>query len=130
MTGYFCFRNCIDFTNAVFEKPKIVKGEKKLYYNMNKYKQKGYLDILHEIRVNFTLVQLMDPLGNVNHAISVVGYWIFDPNYDKALVLNRESLYIICDPSAGEEQVANFETLFYAVIYIRLTSQLKKEYFI
>ena len=48
----------------------------------------------------------MDSLDNVNHSISVVGYCIFDSNYEKALVLNRESLDIICAPSVNEEQVA------------------------
>ena len=57
----------------------------------------------------------MDYLGNLNHASSVVGYWIFYPNYEKALVLNRESLDMLCDPSDGEEQVSVFETVFTAV---------------
>ena len=57
----------------------------------------------------------MDYLGNVNHALSVVGYWIFDSNYERAPVLNRESLGIICTPSASEEEVAEFETVFTAV---------------
>ena len=57
----------------------------------------------------------MDSLGNVNHAISVVGYWIFDSNYKKALVLNRESLDMICAPYVGEEQADKFELLFNAV---------------
>ena len=65
-----------------------------------------------------TLVQVIDSLGNVNHAISVVGYCIFDSNYKKSLVLNRESLDMICDPSVGEEQFVEFETVFTAVRYI------------
>ena len=58
--------------------------------------------MLEDISANVTLFQLMDSLGNVNHAISVVGNWIFDPNYEKALVLNRASLDMICTPSVGE----------------------------
>ena len=50
----------------------------------------------------------MCPLGHVNHAISVVGYWIFYSNYEKVLVLNRESMDIICAPSVGDEKVAYF----------------------
>ena len=42
----------------------------------------------------------------MNHAISVVECWIFDSNYERALVINRESLDIICVPYVGEEQVA------------------------
>ena len=75
-------------------------------------------DILEDISEHFTLVQLMDYLGNVNHAISVVGYWIFDSNYKIALVLNRELLDMICVHSNSEEEVATFETYFCAVRYI------------
>ena len=57
----------------------------------------------------------MGSLGNVKCAISVVEYWIFDSNYENALVLNRESLDMISAPSVGEEQVAGFETAFTAV---------------
>ena len=64
--------------------------------------------MLEEISENVTLVQLMYLLGNVNHAISIVGNWIFDSNYEKALVLNRASLDMICSPSVGEEQDAIF----------------------
>ena len=49
----------------------------------------GYFDILTDISIHVTLVQLMDSLGNLNRAVSVVGYWIFYSNYEKALVLNR-----------------------------------------
>ena len=57
----------------------------------------------------------MDYLGNVNNCISVLGYWIFDSNYKKALVLNRVLLDMIFAPSIGEEKVAYFETVFTAV---------------
>ena len=58
-------------------------------------------------------------MKNVNHAISVVVNWIFNSNYEKALVLNRASLDMICAPSVGEEQAAKFETVFGTVRYIR-----------
>ena len=59
-----------------------------MYYSLEKYKKKGSYDIMKGISEHVTLVQLMDYLGNVNHDISVVGYWIFESNYKKALVLN------------------------------------------
>ena len=62
----------------------------------------GDYEILENISANVTLVQLIDLLGNVNHAISVVGNWIFDSNYERALVLNKASLDMICAPSVGE----------------------------
>ena len=68
----------------------------------------------------------MDSLGNVNHAISVVGNWIFDSNYERALVINKASLDMICAPSVGEEQNAIFENIFYAVRYIFNEAKLKK----
>ena len=73
-----------------------------VYYSLRKYKKKGFYDVMTDMSENVTLVQLMDSLGNVNHAISVVGYRIFDSNYKKALVLNRESLDMICAPSVSE----------------------------
>ena len=81
--------NRIDFENAILKNEKIIKGEPKLHYGLMKYKQTGSYKILKYIIENVTLVQLMDSLGNVNSAISVVGYWIFDSNYMKSLVLNR-----------------------------------------
>ena len=65
-----------------------------------------------------TLVHLMESLGNMNHAISIVGYWIFDSNYEKELCLTTESFDLICSPSIGEELVATFQSLFYDVRYI------------
>ena len=61
----------------------------------------------------------------MNHAISVVGSWIFDSNYEKSLVLNKASLDMICAPSVGEEQTAKFEKVYYAVRYILNEAKLK-----
>ena len=69
----------------------------------------------------------MNSLGNVNHYISVLGYWIFDSNYEKALVLNIELLDMNFALSVGEEQVAEFETVFTAVRYIFSAALLKKD---
>ena len=63
----------------------------------------------------------MDYSGTVKNAISVFEYWIFDPNYKKALVLNRDYLDMICAPSVGGEEVAVFETVFTAVIFRSLS---------
>ena len=66
-------------------------------------------------------------MGNVNHAISVVGSCIFDSNYEKALVLNRASLDMICASSIGEEQAACFEKVYYSVRFISKETQLKEK---
>ena len=97
-----------------------------MHYNLIKYKKKGEYKSLEDISANVTLVQLMDSLGNVNHAISVVGNWIFDSNYEKEIVFNRGLLDIICAPSVGEEQYAIFETVFNAFRCIFNGARLKE----
>ena len=49
----------------------------------------------------------MDSLGNVNHAISIVGYLVFDSKYEQALRIKITSLDLIYSTSVGEEQVVN-----------------------
>ena len=95
-----------------------IKGEQKLRYNLTTWIKNNTFDILNEISENFTLVQLMDSLGTVNHAISIVCHWIFDSKYKKALFLTQVLMDLICSPSIGEEQAATFQSVFYAVRYI------------
>ena len=58
-----------------------IKGEYHLIYNPNICDKNDALDILNNISKYVTLVQLMESLRNVNHVISIVGYWIFYSNY-------------------------------------------------
>ena len=101
--------NRIHFASDNTKNNKINKGETRVHYSLEKYRTKGEYEILKNISANVTLVQLMDSLGNVNHAISVVGSWIYDSNYEIELVLNKESLEMICAPSIGEEQAARLK---------------------
>ena len=110
--------NRIDFSNAIFKNNKRNEGKSRLHYDLIKYMKMGIYNILEDISKHFTLVKLMDSLGNVNHAIIFVGKWIFDSNYEKSLVLNRASLDMIFAPSVGEEQAGKFESVFNAVICI------------
>ena len=110
-----------------FKMEKNLKCKPIVYYSPSKYKNMGFYYILIDISENVTLVQLMDYLGNLNHDISVFGYWIFESNCERALVLNRESLDMICAPSVGEEKVAEFEKLFTSVRNIFSTANLKKD---
>ena len=89
-----------------------MKGEQNLQYNLIIWKKIYSFDILNYIYEDVTLVQLMDSLGNFNHAISVVGYSIFDSNYKKSLCLTQGSLDIICSTSIGKEPVATFISVF------------------
>ena len=52
-------------------------------------KKNDALCILNDIGEDVTLMQLMGTLVNVNHDTSIVGYWIFDSNYDKYLFLTK-----------------------------------------
>ena len=44
-----------------------------MHYSLIKHKKNDTYNFLKDISENVTLVKLMDSLGNVNHAISVVG---------------------------------------------------------
>ena len=105
------FKSGTHFADTIIKNRRKIKGEQNLQYNLTIWKKNNDFDILNDINEDVTLVQLMDSLGNVNHAISVVGYWIFDSNYNKALCLTQESLDKICSPSIGKELVANISTL-------------------
>ena len=75
--------NRIYFANDILKHKKRNVGKARVHYNLIKYKKMREYKILEDISKNFTLVKLMDSLGNVNYAISVVGNWIFDSNYEK-----------------------------------------------
>ena len=74
---------------------------------------------------NVTLVQLMESVGNVNHAVSILVYWMFESNYKKELLLTLYSLNIICSPLEREGMFASFETVFHSVRYINQRGKIK-----
>ena len=69
----------------------------------------GNFDILNNISERVTLVKLMDSLGNVNHAVSLVWEWISDSNYEKDLLLTIESFNLICSCSDEDKTFAIFK---------------------
>ena len=73
---------------------------------------------MNDISENVTLVQLMDTVGNVNNAVSIVGNRIFDSNYKKAPQLTTETLNIICSTVEGEGIFTMFETMFSIFRYV------------
>ena len=77
--------NRIYFSNAILKNKKKIKGKPIFYHSLGEYKNMVSYDILTYISEHVTLVQLIDYLGNVNHAISAVGYWIFESNYENHL---------------------------------------------
>ena len=66
-----------------------IKGEQNLTYNLTIWNKNDAFNIINDISEDITLVQLMDSLVNVNNSISIVGHWIFDSNYKKALCLTQ-----------------------------------------
>ena len=67
----------------------------------------------------------MDTYDNVNHALSIFGYCIFDSNYKKALPLTLDSFNLIYSPSVGDVLFAMFETVVCAVRYINNRGKIK-----
>ena len=68
------FKIRIHSANTIMKNRIKIKVEQNLQYNLTIWKKNNYFDILNEISEDVTLVQLMNSLGNVNHAISVIGY--------------------------------------------------------
>ena len=77
---------------------------------------------MSNISEHVTLVQLMDSLGNVNHALGVVRMCIFDSNLQKALVLTIKLFNLICACSDEDQYLQNFKEYF-----LRLDMYTKKE---
>ena len=69
--------NRIHFANNIMLNRKINKGEARVHYKLIEYKKKGNYNFFQDVIANVTLVQLMDSIENVNHAIIVVGICIF-----------------------------------------------------
>ena len=76
-------RNIIDFNNDITKNKLRHKGEQRLRYNMKIRVEKDAFDIINEIIENVTLVQLLDSIGNVNHAISIVVFVYLNPTTNK-----------------------------------------------
>ena len=91
------FKSRMHSSNAIMKNRRKIKGEQNLQYNLKIRKKNDGFDILNDISEDITLLQLKESLGNVNNDISVVGHWILDSNYKKALCLTQESLDIILE---------------------------------
>ena len=72
------------------------KGAPRLQYSFRQRKKNGTFDIIYYISKYVTLVQLKDSRDNVNRAVSVVGYWIVNYNFEKNFILNKASFDLIC----------------------------------
>ena len=77
------FSNRIHFDNSIITNRMHIKVEQRLIYNLKIWQKNDAFDVLNNISEYVTLVQLMDSLGNINHDIIIVGYWISDSKYKK-----------------------------------------------
>ena len=96
----------IEFSYEIMTHESRKKGDRHLHYKLGQWKKNCHFYILNNISKYVTLMQLMDSLGNVNHAVSAFGEYIFDSNYEKSFLLNIDSLNLIC---ACFDEVEYFE---------------------
>ena len=98
----------INTTLKLFQECPIVWGQRK-----QRYKR---FDIFNDISPNPTLVIPCGGDGGVQHAVTVVGNYIFDSTTKHALLLNKESLDWCCNTKYGYEGIflaMRFELLPY-----------------
>ena len=98
-------------------------GEQSLHYNIKKWKKFQFY-ILRDISRNTIFVQLIVSVGNINNAVSILGYCIFDSNCKNSLLLALYLLNLICSPLEVEGTFSMFETVFQAFRYINNTEKL------
>ena len=58
--------------------------------------ERGIFYILYYISFHVTLVQLLDIIGDVNHAVIIGRFWLYYSNNEKALPLVKYSLDLVC----------------------------------
>ena len=97
--------NRIKILNEIMVDKERNKGKQHICYKLEQWNKIGNFDTLNSISEHITPVQLMESLGNFNHAVSVVGKWIFDYNNKKYLLLSIESLNLICYFSKEEKDL-------------------------
>ena len=67
-------KNTIHFADAIMSNKGKIKVEKNLRYNQIIWRENDAFDILNAISEMFTLIQLMNSLGNMNNSSSIVGH--------------------------------------------------------
>ena len=67
----------------------------------------------------------MDTVCNVNHAVSILDYGIFESNLKNSPMLTLDSLNLIYSLLVGEVIFVIFETVFWTVRYINNRAKLK-----
>ena len=69
----------------------------------------------------------MDTVGNINHSVSVFVNWIFGSNYNRYLILMKESLDQIFAPTEYYTNMyAKFRQFYHSVWYVNQKSKFKR----
>ena len=69
-------------------------------------KKKGWSTLADSTKYSLCLLGVKGEDNKTDHAICIVGQWIFDSNLSKAIPLSKESLDICC--SSGDGSVTCF----------------------
>ena len=72
----------------------------------------------------------MNTVENVNHAVLISGFWIYDSDYKKPLPLIKESLDLIYYYYDGDEIYFEFKMVYYAVGCVKPKENSKCEKYI
>ena len=62
------------------------KGEKSIWYKLEHCKMSGKFETINDISDNVTLFQLIYMIGNVNHAVSISGTWMYNSNNENNIL--------------------------------------------
>ena len=91
------------------------KGEQKIKYTIKSWTQTNdQFDILKDDNEAVpTICQLQNSQGSIGHVIAVVGEWIFDSTFPRAIPLKKENLDFLCSEDKG--RAYEFECVHRAV---------------
>ena len=84
-------------------------------YILDEIECREKIDFERNVSVNSYVIKFLSEVYTLQNnrtsslqAISILGHWIFDSKYKKALFFTQNSFNIICSPSIVKEQVATF----------------------
>ena len=85
------FKDIIVFADAIMKGQVRKLEDHHFHYKNKKQKKQVSFDIIHDISENV----ILGSVSNVNNALGIFGYFIFDSNYKKAFLLTPDSLNLI-----------------------------------
>ena len=119
------YKTRIAFALDVLQSKKNVQkpNEPRLRLGVQGVKNIASMNLFSDFYNGARIVQLEDILGNQSHCITIVGRWIFDSNFERALPLCIESFHMCCtDP----EDNTGHKVWFKKIVRIVLVNKLQK----